>query len=60
LKRIKWLLWNGNGHRARQHADDLRDDAKEQELDYPHFGKFVRSAREFAFYIRSNTGSLIN
>jgi len=49
---------HGNGHRARQHADDLRDDAKE--LDYPHLGKFARSAQEFAVYIRSNAGSLIN
>ncbi len=34
LERVKWLLWHGNGHRARQHADDLRDDAKGLELDY--------------------------
>jgi len=30
------------------------------ELDYPHLGKFARSAQEFAVYIRSNAGSLIN
>ena len=60
LERIKWLLWHGNGHRARQHADDLRDDAKGLELDYPHLAKFARSAHEFAVYIRSNAGSLIN
>ena len=24
LERTKWLLWHGNGHRARQHADDVR------------------------------------
>jgi hypothetical protein len=29
-------------------------------LDYPHLGKFVRAAHEFAVYIRSNTASLIN
>jgi len=60
LERIKWLLWHGNGHRARQHADGLRDDTKELELDYPHLGKFTRSAHEFAAYITSNAGSLIN
>jgi len=60
LERIKWLLWHGNGHRARQQADDLRDDAKGLELDYPHLGKFARSAHEFAVYITSNAGSLIN
>jgi len=60
LERIKWLLWHGNGHRARQHADGLRDDAEGLELDYPHLCKFARSAQEFAVYIRSNAGSLIN
>ncbi len=60
LERTKWLLWHGNGHRARQHADDLRDDVKGLEMDYPHLGKFARSAQEFAVYIRSNAGSLIN
>ena len=60
LERTKWLLWYGNGHRSRQHAEDLRDDVKALELDYPHLGKFARSAQEFAFYIRSNASSLIN
>ena len=60
LERAKWLLWHSNGHRARQHADDLRDDVEEPELDYLHLGKFARSAQEFAIYIRSNVGSLIN
>jgi len=60
LERIKWLLWHGNGHRARQHADGLRDDAKALELDYPHLGRFARSAQEFSVYITSNAGSLIN
>ena len=60
LERVKWLLWHGNGHRARQHADDLRDDVKGLELDYPHLGKLARSAQEFSVYIRSNEGSLIN
>ncbi len=60
LARIKWLLWHGNGHRARQHADGLRDDVADLGLDYPHLGKFARSAQEFAVYITSNAGSLIN
>ena len=59
LERIKWLLWHGNGHRARQYAGDLRDVA-DLELDYPHLSKFARSAHEFAVYITSNAGSLIN
>ena len=60
LERTKWLLWHGNHYRAQQHADDLRDDVKALELDYPHLGKFARSAQEFAVYLRSNSGSLIN
>ena len=60
LERTKWLLWHGNQCRAQQHADDLRDDVKALEMDYPHLGKFARSAQEFAVYIRSNSGSLIN
>ncbi len=26
MERVKWLLWHGNGHRARQRAENLRDD----------------------------------
>ena len=54
------MLWHGDGHRARQQADDLRDDAKGLELDFPYLGKFARSAQDFAVYITSNAGSLIN
>ena len=60
LERTKWLLWPGNHCRAQQHADDLRDDVKALEMDYPHLRKFAQSAHEFAVYIRSNAGSLIN
>ncbi len=60
LERTKWLLRHGNHYRARQHADDLRDDVKALQMGYPHRGKFARSAQEFAAYIRSNSGSLIN
>lgn len=60
FERTKWLLWHGNHYRAQQHADHLRDDVKALELDYPHLGKFARSAQEFAAYITSNASSLIN
>ncbi len=60
LERTKWLLWHGNHHRAQQQVDDLRDDVKGLEMDYPHLGKFARAAQEFAVYIKSNAGSLIN
>ena len=30
------------------------------EIDYPNLRKFAKSAHEFAVYIRTNTGSLIN
>ena len=29
-------------------------------MDYPNLGKFARAAHEFAVYIASNAGSLIN
>lgn len=60
LARIKWLLWHGNVCRARQYADDLEEDVDLLEIDYPHLRKFARSAHEFAVYIASNIGSLIN
>ena len=49
-----------NYHRAQQQADDLCDDVKGLELDYPHLGKFGRSAHEFAVDIRLNARSLVN
>jgi hypothetical protein len=45
--------------RRRGHVCGLRDDAKELQMDYPHLGKFARSAQEFSACIRSNAGSLI-
>ena len=30
------------------------------ELDYPHLGRFGRSAHEFAVYLAANRGGLIN
>ena len=60
LESIKWLLWHGNQHRSRQEIAFFEADVDGLELDYPHLGKFVRAAHEFAVYITSNTGSLIN
>lgn len=60
IERIKWLLWHNNLYRAMPAMDDLQDDVEVLEVDYPLRGKFARAAREFAVYIKSNTGSLIN
>jgi hypothetical protein len=60
LKRVKWLLWHGNVHRALEEATWLHDCVSDLELDYPHRRKSVRAAREFLSYIRNNTSSLIN
>jgi hypothetical protein len=60
LERIKWLLWHGNRHRAGEEIAFLEDDVDGLELDYPNLGKFVRATHEFAVYIATNAGSLIN
>ena len=60
LERIKWLLWHGNQHRARASIGILEEDVDGLEIDYPNLRKFAKSAHEFAVYIRTNTGSLIN
>jgi hypothetical protein len=60
LKRVKWLLWHGNVHRALEEATWLHDCVSDLELDYPHLRKSVRAAREFLSYIHNNTSSLIN
>src|SRR4051812_9664954 len=60
LERIKWLLWHGNQHRARASIGILEDDVDGLEIDYPNLRKFAKSVQEFAVYIRTNTGSLIN
>jgi hypothetical protein len=60
LERIKWLLWHGNQHRVGEEIAFLEDDVDGLELDYPNLGKFVRATHEFAVYITTNTGSLIN
>jgi hypothetical protein len=60
LERSKWLLWHGNQHRALETVGFFEDDVGALEVDYPNLGKFARVAHEFAVYITSNTGSLIN
>jgi hypothetical protein len=60
LERIKWLLWHGNQHRARESIDIFEDDVDVLEVAYPNLTKFIKFAHEFAVYIKSNTNSLIN
>ncbi len=60
LDSIKWLLWHGNQHRAGEKIAFFEDDVDGLEVGYPNLGKFVRAAHEFAVYIASNAGSLIN
>jgi hypothetical protein len=60
LERIKWLLWHGNQHRARESIDIFEDDVDGLEVAYPNLNKFTKFAHEFAVYIKSNTNSLIN
>lgn len=60
LERIKWLLWHGNQHRVGEEIAFLENDIDGLEVDYPNLGKFVRATHEFAVYITTNTGSLIN
>jgi hypothetical protein len=60
LERSKWLLWHGNQHRAHEAIETLEDDVDGLEVDYPNLRKFAKSVHEFAVYIKSNTGSLIN
>ncbi len=60
LDSIKWLLWHGNQHRAGEKIGFFEDDVDGLVMDYPNLSKFARSAHEFAVYIASNAGSLIN
>jgi hypothetical protein len=60
LDSIKWLLWHGNQHRAGEEIAFFEDDVDGLTMDYPNLGKFARAAHEFAVYIASNAGSLIN
>lgn len=60
LERIKWFLWHGNQYRARQIIESFLIDVDDLEVDYPKLAKFARASHEFAVYIASNVGSLIN
>jgi hypothetical protein len=60
LDSIKWLLWHGNQHRASEEIAFFEDDVDGLAMGYPNLGKFARAAHEFAVYIASNAGSLIN
>lgn len=60
LDSIKWLLWHGNQYRAGEEIAFFEDDVDGLELSYLNLGKFKRTAHEFAVYIASNAGSLIN
>ena len=43
LERIKWLLWPGNQHRARETISFFLYDVDGLEVDYPNLSKFVRA-----------------
>lgn len=60
LKRIKWHLWHGNAHRAREEISDLYCDAECVETDYPNMRKLLTAIGEFQSYITANNASLIN
>ncbi len=60
LDSIKWLLWHGNQHRAGEEIAFFEDDVDGLAMDYANLRKFARAAHEFAVYIASNAGSLIN
>jgi len=60
VESIKWLLWHGNQYRADEEIAFFESDVDDLEVSYPSLGKFGRAAHEFAVYIASNAGSLIN
>jgi hypothetical protein len=60
VDRIKWLLWHGNLQRALQVINRFEDDVGELDVEYPNLRKLARVAHEFAVFITSNAGSLIN
>ena len=60
LDSIKWLLWHDNQYRAGEEIAFFKDDVDGLEVSYPNLGKFKRTLHEFAVYIASNAGSLIN
>ena len=60
LDSIKWLLWHGNQYRAGEEIASFEDDVDGLAMDYANLSEFARAAHEFAVYIASNAGSLIN
>jgi hypothetical protein len=60
LERSKRLLWHGSQHRAHESIRILEDDVDGLEVDHPNLHRFVKSVHQFAIYVRSNRGSLIN
>ena len=61
LERIKWLLWHGNQHRARQETSNFREEVAFLELNYQHLKPLPQQCtRVFAVYINNNSGSIIN
>ena len=60
LERLKWLLWHGNGFRAREVLDGLFMDVDAVEADYPHLRRLKTAVGEMVAYIRKNSRSLIN
>ena len=60
LERLKWLLWHGNGFRAREVLDGLFMDVDAVEADYPHLRRLKSAVGEMIAYIRKNSRSLIN
>ena len=60
LERLKWLLWHGNGVRAREVLDGLFMDVDAVEADYPHLRRLKTAVGEMIAYIRKNSRSLIN
>ncbi len=60
LERIKWLLWHGNLQRAFTVIEDFDSAVDDLDVGYPNQRKLARTAHEFAIYITSNAGSLIN
>jgi hypothetical protein len=60
LARINWKLWNGNSIEALELINRFEIDVSDIGVDHPNLRKFEVLAREFGFYIASNTASLIN
>ena len=56
LERVKWLLWHGNVHRARQRLNDIRFDLQAFTPD----SKLGRRVDEFDRYFHRNAWAIPN